>query len=1246
MDKSTLSVLIGIFLITMPSALGSLQDPSAGSISQIHNFYDFSSLSAGSIPEGNSWIDFKTVNDTSNFAYSIKSTSYGNALHITSSSNSVRSYLDMQINYSMPLSVSFYFMWNDSSPKLYSFDHVLLMEGSTDIFGYGFGVRNDILSSVFNTSTGGTVSSIVPQHNDIYRANASFNPSLGEMTFEIRNENTGNTSFPIFFNGIAPEKSGNVSVLFGGLISAIYIYNITVENSPESELPENTAGNIHYISNSSIISSGDNPYAGNQAHPFLDIPLNTVIYVLENGSVQGYNYFDRHSYIISQYTNGSFQNIETLQHGDTYEVLWFQTGSLLIQNIDTMTLAVNNETFNGDFSGFSSLISCNNTVLYNSSGYIYAINTSDPGEIFSAHVLPNGYGVMTASQGNDSLHISSTSGKKIVYYKVALPSLSTSLSGQCNIGNYWVGLKLFSYVEGNSGSMVVIQPSGFALDGDLLTPSGHSYYIPGGFSAMGTGSSSTLLSNGTASFILTGNKTYSTNIELPSGTEAIYLSSNGSTGIVIAGSTITVYHVNTDYFSVYHDRINRITTYNDEGFVFNVTSMIPYTIVSTLGNMTFITGESDFLSFNLTAASSGQKVLESAIHNMAGYSFYFNYSFVVDNGIPSVNISPSAGSYIPQNASFNVSITDSVPVEYANVTILNHTETYYSSNFVVTPQIYDFTGDLNITVFIMDDLGHNFTRYFRFTVMNESVNGFSWNLNSQNYLSSGNLILMWVPVANITQYSIKFSGDLNETFTTSSSELNVTLANGNYSVAMNGQLKDGIKTILGRSNITVITYRPKIIIKTGNETYYSFHGNSLNSTFNMTATSNITSAITLEGILPDGASFLNIHGNSRVQVAIGRNFTYDSNGIYRFLIRSQSLSGTSNSTVFSISVNNTVPYLPLLTSRIYTNRSSIELPFKIAGGLDYSANINHNGIPLKSQNITNDTFKLNAGQGVYYINFTAYTRSGNHGSDQLVVDFHYDLPAISMQISSLVLVHGNFTSLHYVVSDSVPLENLTLHENNISDELPAGNDSGTLIINFANNGNYSFYLTAMDMCGNFNSSKPENVSVKYYDTITGSEIRISIVGNSAHMETREIGNYSDNLQFAWYLNGKYEGNSSAINLNLPYGYSNITLKVYYNGKTLEVNRRVLVVGWIPEVTALATTAGVFTVRTLRIRRKLNAGIDLVLNSKGKSVKEVVRVGRIRGIPGSAVKKAAAKMASAGKISFDRDLDNNLYIKKR
>jgi hypothetical protein len=1245
MDKSTLSVLIGIFLITMPAALGSLHDPSEASVSQTHDFYDFSSLAVGSTPTGNSWIDFKTVNDTPKFAYSIKNTAYGNALHITSCSDTIQSYLDMQINYSMPVSVSFYFMWNDSSPSIYKFNRIFFMEGSTDIFEYSFGVRNNALSSGFNTSAGDDVSSFVPEHNDLYRANVSFDPSVGEMSFEIRNENTGNTSFPMFFNGITPAKNSNLSILFGGLISAIYVYNLTVENSPENTLPENTAGNLDYISNSSIISSGYSPYDGNETHPFLDIPLNTVIYVLENGSVAGYNYFDHSSYIISEYSNGSFQDIETLQSGYSYEVLWFQAGGLLLRDIDTMNLSVRNESFSGDFSGFYSLLSYNDTVLYNSSGYLYDISMSEPGDIFSSQVLPGGYSILSISQGSQALDLSSTDGNRIIDYTVALPSLSASETGESYTGNYWVGFDIASYVEGNYGVMSIIRSSGISLNGDLLTPSGHPYYIPGGFSVLGSGSSSTILINGTSSFMIIGNNTYGTNMELPSGSRSIYFASNASVGVDITNDTITVLHVNADYFSDYRDRINGITTYMNQGFVFNVTSMIPYTITSYLGNKTFVTGETDFLAINLTDISSGHKVLESGIHNAAGYSSYFNYSFVVDNGIPVVSITPLNGSYVAQNATFNVSVTDTVPIDYVNVTLLNHTVTYYSGSFVISPELYSFTGELNITIFIMDNLGHNFTRYFIFKVMNESVNGFSWNLNSQNYLSSGNLSLMWVPIANITRYSVIFSGVLNETFTTSSAQLNVTLANGDYSVEMVGYLRDGLTTILGRSNITVITYRPGIAIKTGNESYYSFHGNSLNSTFNMTVSSNITSMITVKGILPNGTNFLRLRGNSFISVTIGKSFQYNSNGVYSFAITAESLSGTWNSTVFNINVNNTVPVLPVMKGIIYTNQSALELPFNIIGGVNYTAFITHNGTPVEIENLTGSTLDLIAGQGTYSINFTAFSISGNHASSLMVVDFYFDPPVISMQISSISLIDNNFTLIHYEINDSVPLQNITLHENNISREIPLGNNSGNIKIDFAHNGNYSFYITALDMCGNMNSSYPHNVSVQYYDNITGSNIRISIVGNSANLESVELGNYSDNLQFAWYLNGKYEGNSSTINLNLPYGYSNVTLMIRYNGKTLEVSRKVLTLGWIPEIAAMAAITGTLSIRTFRIRRKMKKAMDLVISSKGKSVKDVVVAGKKTGIPGSAVKKAAAKLASAGKISFDRDLDNNLYIKK-
>ena len=80
--------------------------------------------------------------------------------------------------------------------------------------------------------------------------------------------------------------------------------------------------------------------------------------------------------------------------------------------------------------------------------------------------------------------------------------------------------------------------------------------------------------------------------------------------------------------------------------------------------------------------------------------------------------------------------------------------------------------------------------------------------------------------------------------------------------------------------------------------------------------------------------------------------------------------------------------------------------------------------------------------------------------------------------------------------------------------------------------------------------------------------------------------------------------------------------------------------------AFLVISGIASFRTLSIRRKLMAGIELVLKNKGRSVREIVKAGKLVGIPGSAVRKATVKLANQGKISFDRDLDNNLFVKKQ
>ena len=139
---------------------------------------------------------------------------------------------------------------------------------------------------------------------------------------------------------------------------------------------------------------------------------------------------------------------------------------------------------------------------------------------------------------------------------------------------------------------------------------------------------------------------------------------------------------------------------------------------------------------------------------------------MVDNGIPDATITPSPDSYVSQNATFSVSITDNVTIDYVNLTLFNVTTTFHSTKIDFSPDLYGFTGDLNVTLLIMDDLGHSFTRYFDFIVMNETSAGFSWNLENGSYFSTANLHLIWVPVANVSQYSIFVSGDTSETFET------------------------------------------------------------------------------------------------------------------------------------------------------------------------------------------------------------------------------------------------------------------------------------------------------------------------------------------------------------------------------------------------------------------------------------------------------------------------------------------------
>ena len=140
------------------------------------------------------------------------------------------------------------------------------------------------------------------------------------------------------------------------------------------------------------------------------------------------------------------------------------------------------------------------------------------------------------------------------------------------------------------------------------------------------------------------------------------------------------------------------------------------------------------------------------------------------------------------------------------------------------------------------------------------------------------------------------------------------------------------------------------------------------------------------------------------------------------------------------------------------------------------------------------------------------------------------------------------------------------------------------------------------------------------------------------------GNNTGNATVAWYVNGKYSGSGTQLHEQLPVGIDKLSAKISYNGKTYTVEKSVIVLGNIPYVVGIVGIGSIITIFAVETFYFNNTDIDdIIENSYGKSVKEVIKAGRKNRASGRRIKYRLKALSMEGKISIARDLDNKKYV---
>ena len=219
-----------VLLIIIPN-MGMLAHASTGGAGlQAGNYYNFSGQSVGSFPQNATWIGFSHAGNGSGYNISIKNGQYGKSLSITTNDNFTMSYLRMALATSRYTMVQLGFSWNDNL----SIGDTLV---SFPVY-YGNSMVGDIL---INRSQNATVISAEgaeyrlshePRMNGYYDIKLFFSTSYGRNFYlEIFRNDSNYIILPLDIP-TGTTYGGNLSIMAGGAISNINIYNITDVSEP------------------------------------------------------------------------------------------------------------------------------------------------------------------------------------------------------------------------------------------------------------------------------------------------------------------------------------------------------------------------------------------------------------------------------------------------------------------------------------------------------------------------------------------------------------------------------------------------------------------------------------------------------------------------------------------------------------------------------------------------------------------------------------------------------------------------------------------------------------------------------------------------------------------------------------------------------------------------------------------------------------------------------------------------------
>lgn len=1239
--------IIGIILILTlpPISTGYSSQVLTGPANHAED-YNFTRLQPGAFPVNNSWIGFSTINMSSYSTAGIEEAAggYGLTTSTFSYGSSTPSYLDISMRSNQSFRLKITFSWNYNNSLFYTGDQIILRNNNSKMIQYNLGPDYGNVLKISGNSNY-TIGS-QPSPSEVYTLDLYGNISSSKIYTNIVKGWNNTMHLPYILDTSSRYTGSGINIEIGGGFSNLTVYNVYLSNETTGfRIPQMKEWNNYGVTNISLPASlqvGSN----SSIMPVVDWMDNSILYISNESttSLRSYNFYNSTASTLYTFPVGTEGIVSA---GDSVSAFFLlqDSGKYLLATVNYTTGKVALVAVNSTLSTQTFLIPDGPSVyIVNSNGsvtFVYrnsAVQTestlSPPvsGELLSGGLSGSGISLvfMNATTGLISVLDYSSDGTvtKVTEYHAGLFD-STSPYQTAN------SPEPFTWFEINSSLKF---PGTVEFIGNSSVP----YVTDHNFSYLPSSGQYLALKDKGSVYLLSGSSLLKT--PLSSNLEFVSFDSDLSHGMAITNGVATLYYTGGTPLSSSNISVSlqAITVVSGNASIrYSVNSNLAYILNASFGNMTLFP-KSDYLNFSTRNIANGTYNLTLNATNIAGYCSETFQLVSVDNLVSTILLDPGNNSTVLQNSTIGVEVLGLDGPVLTSVSFDRNNSYVYSGNtFNVT--VPDKSGNFTLSLTTTDQYGvSRYYHYFYQVVALGHISG-KTDVSPYSFLRTGNFNLSWSRTDFSSGYNVTISSSRTRySYNVTENYTRVDLPSGAYSLVISATLLNSSKISVVQENFTVQDFNPLLTVNRTEGSYFSFSGNSANSSLYVKAYSNVSGTFWIN-VSRNGTpeSEQSGKGSFFSDVLNGSSTFFRQNGLYTVNITDQEMSGREVYTSFSILVNNTIPIAPLRENRLYYNITDATLPLVDQKNVTYQFTYPNNSSKISLPE-GDPVVKLHS--TVTDIIVYAVSKWGNFNSSAVQIVYFSGKPEINLNLSETTLIWNNTVTVGYSISDPVNLTGVSLNVNNITLNLSSGT-KGTIGYRLSNDGYYNISMSVSDICGNSNTTQPITVVCDYYPKIVSIGQEIGMLMGIAHVSSILTGNHLQSVNLSWKIDGRSVSRSSGFWTLLMPGSHNITLTASAHGVSVVSTRTVFTFGMVPEIITGLLVVLYFSYRNYSGSRNVTRAREFIIRNSGKRRSEIYALSRKEKINRKTVTEVIQNMVSEEIVVLAPDPDGNLFILK-